>query len=131
MKRLIVVLFMATMLFAIKQVPRETDTHGANISESKTETKQELRVQKNNVVQKSEREQDQFIDRNSNGVNDRREDDFQNIKTKKSKHKELYKEKNVERSSKQQSVDRKQKSKSSSNTRERSKTSSQGRTKEQ
>ncbi len=131
MKRLIVVLFMATMLFAIKQVPRQTDTHSANISESKTETKQELRVQKNNVVQKSEREQDQFIDRNSNGVNDRREDDFQNIKTRKSKHKELYKEKNAERSSKQQNVERKQKPKSSSNTRERSKTSSQGRKKEQ
>jgi hypothetical protein len=121
---------MASMLFAIKQVPRQTVTHSATVSESKVETKQEARVQENNVVQKKEREQDRFIDKNSNGVNDRREDDFQNIKTKKSKHKDLYDRKSVERGSKQQKVERQQKPKSSSKTRERPKTSSKGKKKE-
>jgi hypothetical protein len=118
------------MLFAVKQVPRQTSTHRVNTAESKVETKQEVRVQKTNVVQKSEREQDRFIDKNSNGVNDRREDDFQNIKTKKSKHKDLYDRKNIERSSKQQKVERQQKPTSSSKTRERPKTSSKGTKKE-
>lgn len=130
MKKLILLLFIASMLFAIKEVPRQTGTHNANNSESRIETKQEAKTQKNNVVQKREREQDRFIDRNSNGVNDRREDDFQNIKTKKSKHKELFDKKDVDRNNKKQKVERQQKPKTSSKTRERTKTSSKGKKKE-
>jgi hypothetical protein len=130
MKRVMLLLFMTSMLFAIKQVPRQTGTHNANNSEFKIETNQEAKTQKNGVVQKREREQDRFIDRNSNGVNDRREDDFQNIKTKKSKHKELLDKKDDDRGSKKQKVERQQKPKASNKTSERSKTSSKGKKKE-
>jgi hypothetical protein len=120
---------MASMLFAIKQVPRQTGTQKVDNSESKIEIKQETKAEKSKVVQKREREQDRFIDKNSNGVNDRREDDFQNIKTKKSKHKELLK-KDADRDSKKQKVERQQKPKTSNQKRERTKTSSKGRKKE-
>ncbi len=90
------IFFMTNVLLAIEQVPRRNSTTDADKSESKMETKQSsvnsesrtIEARERTVVQKKERERDQFIDNNSNGVNDRREDDFQSIKTKKSKYKE-------------------------------------------
>ncbi|MGB7055280.1 MAG: hypothetical protein WBE28_08165 [bacterium] len=96
MKYLLVILLMANVLLAIEQVPRRTNSSETNKSEvrveaKKSETNSDSRTneaRERTVVQKKEKERDRFIDNNSNGVNDRREDDFQNIKTKKSKHKE-------------------------------------------
>jgi len=103
MKKFMVFIFLASMLFAIEQVPRQGNSEEEK-SSLKTESKQPTvrlssrgtGTQEQNVIQRSDREQDRFQDSNSNGVNDRREDDFQNIKTKKSKYKELIDKKRVE-----------------------------------
>jgi len=96
MKYLLMIFLMVNVLLAIEQVPRRTNTSDPDKSEVKVETGQSgvisdsrtNEARERTVVQKKERERDQFIDNNSNGVNDRREEDFQTIKTKKSKYKE-------------------------------------------
>ncbi len=110
MKKFMLLLFMASMLLAIEQVPRQGNSEEEKKSGVKVEAKQPsprtgsrgTRTQRTTVVQKNDREQDRFQDSNSNGVNDRREDDFQNIKTKKSKYKELIDKKKVEQTKKKQ-----------------------------
>lgn len=109
MKKFMLLLFMVSMLLAIEQVPRQSNSEEEKKSGVKVETKQpsartdsRARTQSTNVAQRNDREQDRFQDSNSNGVNDRREDDFQNIKTKKSKYKELIDRKKVEQTKKKQ-----------------------------
>jgi hypothetical protein len=110
MKYIFMIFLMASMLLAIEQVPRRTNSavekKSENIvevkkAEAKTDTRRDdIRLKTN--VQKSEKQPDRFIDKNSNGVNDRREDDFQNIKTKKSKHKDIIERQKTERVEPQQ-----------------------------
>jgi hypothetical protein len=117
MKRIILLLCLASMMFAIKQVPRQTSSAENNESQIRVEAKQETKSQsdiqgkrttKTSSIEKRERQQDQFQDKNSNGVNDRREDDFQNIKTKKSKHRDLIDRKDVKRIETKPKVETKQ-----------------------
>ncbi len=120
------ILLMANMLLAIEQVPRRTTSTDKDTREVATEVKQ---VKKSNddqegrpverAVEKKEKQQDRFIDNNSNGVNDRREDDFQTIKTKKSKHKDMIDRQKVER------PEPKQREKTSTNTREKNSSSNE------
>ena len=99
------ILLMANMLLAIEQVPRHRTSSGTKKSETRVEarvsqTESENRateIRERAIVQKKEKERDRFVDKNSNGVNDRREDDFRNIKTKKSKHKEKFDRPEVKR----------------------------------
>jgi hypothetical protein len=120
MKYLLIILFMANVVIAIEQVPRRRTSAGARESEKRVE----VRVSQTNsdsraseahekaIVQKKEKQRDRFVDKNSNGVNDRREDDFRNIKTKKSKHKEKFDRPEVKR------VEPKQPKRTSGSTRE-------------
>lgn len=123
MKRIILFLCLASMMFAIEQVPRQTSSAENNESQIRVEAKQETesqsdmqgkRTTQTSSLEKRERQQDQFQDKNSNGVNDRREDDFQNIKTKKSKHKDLLDRKDVKRVEKRPKVETKQREKAPS-----------------
>jgi hypothetical protein len=99
------ILCVTNMLLAIEQVPRresssETKTVELRMNAEKAEVNSGSwvnEVHERTIVQKKEKERDQFIDNNSNGVNDRREDDFQNIKTKKSKYKEKFDKPEVRR----------------------------------
>jgi len=123
MKYLLVILLMANVLLAIEQVPRSTNSSQTNKSEVRVEAKKSEansdsrtnEARERTVVQKKEKQRDQFIDNNSDGVNDRREDDFQNIKTKKSKYKEKFDKPEVKR------AEPKQKERSSTPTREKTK----------
>jgi hypothetical protein len=105
MKYLLMILLVANMLLAIEQVPHRTNSTTAEDSETTINAKQsgpasgirKIELREKTYVQKKELQPDVFIDNNSNGVNDRREDDFQIIKTKKSKHKDMIEQQQVER----------------------------------
>jgi hypothetical protein len=105
MKYFLIILLMANVLLAIEQVPRRRTSSGIKESENIVETRasqtnsdsRAVEARENAVVQKKEKERDRFIDEDSNGVNDRREDDFRNIKTKKSKYKEKFDRPEVKR----------------------------------
>ncbi|MBE0432099.1 hypothetical protein IBX73_01390 [candidate division WOR-3 bacterium] len=98
MKRFILVLFMASFLLAIEQVPRQSNAAVNEKSDTSNEAKRleprssspAVRQESRTTVQSKEKQRDQFQDKNSDGVNDRREDDFQSIKTRKSRHKDLF-----------------------------------------
>jgi hypothetical protein len=121
MKYFLLILLMVNMLLAIEQVPRRSSTAETKESEIGIEAKQSAtnsdarknEVRERTIVQEKEKQRDLFIDNNSNGVNDRREDDFQSIKTKKSKHKDKIDRQKVDR------VEPKQKEKTSTSTREK------------
>lgn len=120
MKIFLMILLMANVLLAIEQVPRRRNSPGTKESEERIEIQasqtgsdsRASEVRERAVVQKKEKQRDRFVDENSNGVNDRREDDFRNIKTKKSKHKEKLDRPEVKR------VERKQPERKSGSTRE-------------
>jgi long-subunit acyl-CoA synthetase (AMP-forming) len=110
MKYLFLIILMANMLLGIEQVPRRTSSTAEKRSELVVDSRrsgasadtQTDRIREKTVVQRSEQQRDQFIDKNSDGVNDRREDDFQDIKTKKSKHKDIIERPKTERVEPQQ-----------------------------
>jgi hypothetical protein len=120
MKYLLIILFMANVLLAIEQVPRRRTSPGTKESEKRVEVRasqtnsdsRATEIRERAIVQKKEKQRDRFVDKNSNGVNDRREDDFRNIKTKKSKHKEKFDRPEVKR------VEPKQPKRTSGSTRE-------------
>ena len=99
------ILLLANVLLAIEQVPRRRTSPGMKESEKRIEARasqtdsdsRASEARERTIVQKKEKQRDRFIDENSNGVNDRREDDFRNIKTKKSKHKEKFDRPEVKR----------------------------------
>ena len=127
MKYLLLILLMANLLLAIEQVPRrngpsETKKSDISIEEKQSTTNSDARrneARDRVVVQKEEKQRDLFIDNNSNGVNDRREDDFQSIKSKKSKHKDMIDKQKVDR------VEPKQKERTPSETREKTSSSNE------
>jgi hypothetical protein len=109
MKKIVLLLFMASVLFALEQVPRQKNSGDDNEtransevrpSDSRTSTRQ-LRNDTKITAQNDKKQPDRFQDKNSNGVNDRREDDFQSIKTKKSRYKELFGKKDDQTEKKQ------------------------------
>jgi hypothetical protein len=71
MKKLIVLIFIAGLLFAVKPVPRNEKTNNDNKSKTKVE---------NVTKTKNNQTHDHFQDVDSNSINDQREKDFQNIK---------------------------------------------------
>ena len=85
MKKLILLIFIAGIAFAVTPVPRDKKP-------AKTSTPSAVYVQHDNKDDKDtkkedDRRKDRFIDSDSNGVNDQREKDFQKIKESKTKHK--------------------------------------------
>ena len=120
MKILLMILLMANLLLAIEQVPRRRTSSEMKESEKRVEARTSQtdtdsranETRERTIVQKKEKQRDRFIDENSNGVNDRREDDFRNIKTKKSKHREKFDRPEVKR------VEPKQPRRTSGSTRE-------------
>lgn len=88
MKKCILLLFAATMVFAVQTVPRGTTTD----SDDKTNNKSIIKEPSHYFVQKQTQKkgQDRFEDADSNSVNDQREDDFQKIKKLNSKFKDKY-----------------------------------------
>jgi len=109
MKKILLLLFMVNIMLAIEQVPRQRIAGDDKKLETKSEVKQndsrnstrDARSETRTTVQNGEKQPDRFQDTNSNGVNDRREDDFQSIKTKKSKYKELFGKKDDQAEKKQ------------------------------
>jgi hypothetical protein len=92
MKKLMILIFFASLLFAVKPVPRTKKTNDNRKSVVKTEKIVEYKKQ-DNYKNRKESKKDDFIDTDSNGVNDQREDDLQKIKQLKTKHKDLLKKK--------------------------------------
>ncbi len=86
MKRYIILVFLASLLFGVKPVPRN------NGDDKDKKTKTEKVIKTSNKTEKKEK--DRFIDNNANGVNDQREKDLQKIKQLHSKHKNLLKKNN-------------------------------------
>lgn len=87
MKIIILLIFCASMVFAVKPVPR---------TEKKIETKNvktATEVVQKKTDEKDKKEKDEIIDNDHDGINDQREDDLQKIKNTKSKHKDLIKNK--------------------------------------
>ncbi|UCC11343.1 MAG: hypothetical protein JSW02_08305 [candidate division WOR-3 bacterium] len=85
MKKFILFIFIASIAFAVTPVPRDK-------KEVKKTTPKAVYVQHDNKDDKDtkkddDRRKDRFIDNDSNGVNDKREKDFQKIKESKTKHK--------------------------------------------
>lgn len=99
MKRLLLFLFTASLLFAIEQVPRQAGAGSDDKPKPESTVRQaapRAGSESRTTVQKTDKERDRFQDKNSDGVNDRREHDFQNIKTLKSRFKELFGRKEAE-----------------------------------
>jgi hypothetical protein len=93
MKKCILLLFVATMVFAVQTVPRNTTTD----SNDKTSNESIIKESPHYFVQKQtqNKSQDRFEDADSNSVNDQREDDFQKIKKLNSKFKDKYQQKDA------------------------------------
>ena len=89
MKRFIVLIFFASLLFGVKPVPR-------NNGDKDEDKKTEKVIKTSNKTEKKDK--DHFIDKDANGVNDQREKDLQKIKQTNSKHKELLKKNNNKKS---------------------------------
>jgi hypothetical protein len=107
MKYIIVLIFFASLLFGVKPVPRN---NGDKDEDKKTEKviKTTDKTEKRYTKQK-----DHYIDKNANGVNDQREEDFQKIKQLNSKHKAPPKKNNNTKSTEVQPTKKKTTKKSS------------------
>jgi hypothetical protein len=97
MKKLIMLIFVASLMFAITPVPRTQKSNTDKESKTKVEkiVKEQNKKQNENKDKKVIKK-DHFKDSDSNGVNDQREDDFQKIKELKTKFKDLFKKKSVD-----------------------------------
>ena len=85
MKQFILLIFLASIAFAVKPVPRdkkEVTTSTPKAAYVQHDTKNDTDTKKDDDKRK-----DRFVDSDSNGVNDKREKDFQKIKESKTKHK--------------------------------------------
>lgn len=117
MKRFIILIFFASLLFAVKPVPRIKKANNDKGSVVKTEKIAEHKKQ-NSYENKAKIKKDDFIDTDSNGVNDQREDDLQKIKQLKTKHKDLLKKNS---SGKKEKINKTSTQKSSKSTKKRTK----------
>lgn len=84
MRQLMLIIFMASIGYAVTPVPRDEKP-------VKTQKENTVLVQHDDKDDKDtkkddDRRKDRFIDNDSNGVNDKREKDFQKIKESKTKH---------------------------------------------
>ena len=81
MKKIIVLIFIGSLLFAIKPVPKDEKAADKENSKIKAETVIKEQIKKQGVykIEKDSRK-DIFEDADSNSINDQREDDFQKIK---------------------------------------------------
>ena len=100
MKKFLLLIFLTSLLFAVKQVPR---TKKANDDKkSKIKVEKVVTVDKKNPSKdkhEQAKKKDHFKDADSNGVNDNREDDFQKIKKLNSKFKDQLKRKTADKRS--------------------------------
>ncbi len=80
MKRYIVLIFISSLLFAVKSVPR-TDNKDKDNESTKIKVVDVEKTVPDSPVLKKEKAHDHFQDVDSNSVNDQREDDFQKIKS--------------------------------------------------
>lgn len=85
MKKLILLIFIASIVFAVTPVPR--DKKPVKTSTPNTVLVQHDKKDDKDTKKDDDRRKDRFIDSDSNGVNDQREKDFQKIKESKTKHK--------------------------------------------
>ena len=91
MKRLIILIFIGGLLFAIKPVPKDENATDQETSKIKTETIiKETNKNQGEYNIKKESPKDIFQDADSNSINDQREHDFQEIKQLKTKFKNLF-----------------------------------------
>lgn len=127
MKSFLLILLLANLLHAIEQVPRRSAVSEKKRPDVVVEVEQPKKqsgaqfdeMREKSIVQKKETRQDPFVDTNSNGVNDRREEDFQNIKTKRSKYRDLFDKQDTDR------AEEKYKEKPSGTSRERTTSSTE------
>ena len=127
MKSFLLILLLANLLHAIEQVPRRSAVSEKKRPDVVVEVEQPKKqsgaqfdeTREKSIVQKKETRQDPFVDTNSNGVNDRREEDFQNIKTKRSKYRDLFDKQDTNR------AEEKHKEKPSGSSRERTTSSTE------
>ncbi len=106
MKKFVFLILIASLLFAVKRVPRTEGTNDEAKSKVKVETVQHKENKKQtDSKERIDKKKDHFKDADSDGINDQREDDFQKIKQLKKKprdvkRKTVEKKKSSEKSSK-------------------------------
>ena len=81
MKKLIILIFIGSLLFAIKPVPKDEKATDQETSKIKAETVIKEQIKKQGMYKL----EDIFKDLDSNSINDQREKDFQDIKRLKTK----------------------------------------------
>lgn len=96
MKRFLLIIYIASLLFAIEPVPRTKKTGDDKASKTKTEIVTDKAKKQVLRTDKSASKRDSIVDVDSNSVNDPREKDLQQIKLMKSKFKDLFKKKKSE-----------------------------------
>lgn len=93
MKIILILFFCATLVFAVKPVPRPENNGDVKTATGVVQNKGD---DKNDDARDDEKDKkDLFKDDNSDGVNDQREDDLQKIKNTKPKEKDVNKSKKV------------------------------------
>jgi len=102
MKILILLILCASMVFAVKPVPRtekKVEVKNVKTATKIVQNKDDDGDKNDKDENDGQKEKDRIIDKNGDGVNDQREDDLQKIKNTKSKHKDLIKNKKTNKSS--------------------------------
>ncbi len=111
MKRFLLLIYIASLLFAIESAPRAKRSGDDKTSKTKTEIVSD--ESKKQVIHKakSTSKRDSIIDVDSNSVNDQREHDLQKIKWLKSKFRDLFKKKSGKTEESRDKQDKPQKNK--------------------
>ena len=98
MNKLIILLFLGSLLFAVQPVVRNTNRTTRNDDKIKNEDVVKENKDDKVIIKKDDKDddknndkKDRFQDADSNGVNDQREDDLQKIKNLNTKFKDLIK----------------------------------------
>ena len=99
MKRFLLIIYIASLLFAIEPVPRTKKTGDDKTSKTKTEIVTGKSKKQVLHKDKSTSKRDSIVDVDSNSVNDQREHDLQQIKWLKSRFRDLFKKKKSENTS--------------------------------
>jgi hypothetical protein len=106
MKKIVIFIFFVSLLFAVKQVPRPSNRNTEDESPRTVEPIQRREVVQERIDDRDNKQKDYFQDSDSNSINDRREDDFQEIKGLKTKFKDFLKKKPEEKKERVKTVPR-------------------------
>jgi hypothetical protein len=109
MKKFILLIFIASLLFAVQPVPRKNKTSSDNKPKINVVNKGKPSYYTQNPAKT--KGHDRFEDADSNSINDKREDDFQKIKKMNSKFKDKYKKKDTDKKGKPKKTGKIQKKK--------------------